>query len=68
MILPPILSLKLNKAELALENGALELVKGNTNYFIEYFIENKKKKNDYNQMLLFPFRSNKIERKWKIKK
>jgi len=44
MIFPPILSLKLNKAELALENGAFELVKGYTNDFIEYFIENKKKR------------------------
>ncbi|GAH49935.1 unnamed protein product, partial [marine sediment metagenome] len=45
-----ILSLKLNKAELALENGAFELVKAYSNDFIEFFIENKKK-NENNQML-----------------
>ena len=50
MIYPPILSLKLNKAELALENGAFELVKAYSNDFIEFFIENKKK-NENNQML-----------------
>jgi len=39
MTFPPILSLKLNRAELALENGALELVKAYSNDFIEFFIE-----------------------------
>ncbi len=41
MIYPPILSLKLNKAELALENGALEIVKAYSNDFIEFFLRNK---------------------------
>jgi len=39
MIYPPILSLKLNRAEIALENGAFELVKAYSNVFIEFFIE-----------------------------
>ena len=39
MVYPPILSLKLNRAELALENGALEIVKAYSNDFIEFFIE-----------------------------
>ena len=39
MIYPPILSLKLNRAKLALENGALEIVKAYSNDFIEFFIE-----------------------------
>jgi len=43
MIFPPILSLKLNKAELTLEDGALEIVKAYSNDFIELLIENKKK-------------------------
>jgi len=42
MIYPPILSLKLNKAELTLENGALDLVKEYSNDFIEFLINNKK--------------------------
>jgi len=41
MIYPPILSLKLNRAELALENGALELVKAYSNDFIDFFLRNK---------------------------
>ena len=40
-IYPPILSLKLNEAELALENGALELVKAYSNDFIDFFLRNK---------------------------
>ena len=40
-IYPPILSLKLNRAELALENGALELVKAYSNDFIDFFLRNK---------------------------
>ena len=47
---PPILRLKLNKACLALENRALDLVKEYSNDFIEFLIENKKK-NENNQML-----------------
>jgi len=43
MIFPPILSLKLNRAELTLEDGALEIVKAYSNDFIELLIENKKK-------------------------
>ncbi len=39
MIYPPILSLRLNRAELTLENGALEIVKAYCNDFIEFFIE-----------------------------
>ena len=42
IIYPPILRLKLNRAGLALENGALEIVKAYSNDFIEFFIENKK--------------------------
>jgi hypothetical protein len=38
-IYPPILSLKLNEAELALENGALELVKAYSNDFIDFLFE-----------------------------
>jgi hypothetical protein len=45
IIYPPILHLKLNIAEFALENGALELIKDYSNNLIEFFIENKKKKN-----------------------
>lgn len=44
MIYPPILSLKLNKAELTLENGALEIVKAYSDDFLSFFIENKKKR------------------------
>jgi hypothetical protein len=43
MIYPPILRLRLNQAGLALENGALELVKGYSSDFIEFFILNEKK-------------------------
>ena len=43
IIYPPILHLKLNIAEFALENGALELIKDYSNNLIEFFIENKKK-------------------------
>jgi len=39
MIYPPIICLKLNKAGLILENGALEIVKAYCNDFIEFFIE-----------------------------
>jgi len=42
IIYPPVLQLKLNQAEIALENGALEIVKNYSNDFIEFFIENKK--------------------------
>ena len=42
MIYPPILSLKLNRAELALENGAYDIVKEYSNNFIEFFMEKKK--------------------------
>ncbi len=42
IIYPPILRLKLNRAGLALENGALEIVKDYSNDFIGFFIENKK--------------------------
>ena len=41
---PPILHLKFNKAELVLENGALELVKDYTNDFIDFLINNVKNK------------------------
>ena len=40
IIYPPILCLKLNRAELALENGAYDIVKDYSNKFIEYFISN----------------------------
>ena len=36
-IYPPILSLRLKRAELALENGALKIVKAYSNDFIEFF-------------------------------
>ena len=39
MVYPPILRLKLNRAEPTLEDGALELVKAYSNDFIEFFIE-----------------------------
>jgi len=38
LIYPPILCLKLNRAELALENGAHDIVKDYSNEFIKYFI------------------------------
>jgi len=38
LIYPPILRLKLNKADLALENGALELIKQYSKHFIELII------------------------------
>jgi len=41
MIYPPVLRLKLNKAELALENGTLEIIKAYSNDFIEFFIKYK---------------------------
>ncbi len=41
IIYPPILHLKFNKAELILEDGALELVKDYTNDYIEFFLRNK---------------------------
>jgi hypothetical protein len=39
MIYPPILRLKLNRADLAIEDGALELIKDYCNDFIEFFIK-----------------------------
>jgi flavodoxin len=39
MIYPPILNLKLNREEIALEDGALEIVKAYSNDFIEFFIK-----------------------------
>ena len=42
-IYPPILRLKLNKAGLALENRALDIVKEYSNDFIEFLINNKKR-------------------------
>lgn len=39
LIYPPILRLKLNRADLAIEDGALELVKDYCNDFIEFFIK-----------------------------
>ncbi len=44
IIYPPILRLKQNKGGIALENGALELVKEYSNDFIEFLINNKKRK------------------------
>ena len=44
IIYPPILHLKFNKAELVLEDGALELIKDYTNDFIEFLINNQDKK------------------------
>ncbi len=41
-IYPPILRLKLNKAELALENGALEIIKAYSNDFIEFIVNFEK--------------------------
>ena len=41
LFLPPVLRLRLNKACLALENGALELVKGYSHAFIEFLLNNK---------------------------
>ena len=43
MIYPPILSLKLNKGELALENEVLDIIKEYSNDFIEFLINDKKK-------------------------
>jgi len=37
------LRLKLNAAEISLENGALEIIKDYSSDFIEFFIKNKKK-------------------------
>ena len=42
VIFSPILRLKLKSAELAVENGALEIVKDYSNDFIEYLLNNKK--------------------------
>ncbi len=44
IIYPPILHLKFNKAELVLEDGALELVKDYANDFIYFLINNGKNK------------------------
>ncbi len=41
-IYPPILRLKLNTAELSLENGTLELVNQYSNDFIDFIINNEK--------------------------
>ena len=49
IIFPPILSLKLNKTEMALDDGALKLVKDYTNNFIEFIINNEKKKKKKNR-------------------
>lgn len=43
---PPILGLKLNRAELALDDGALELIKEYSNNFIDFFF-NKEIMNEY---------------------
>jgi hypothetical protein len=42
IIFPPILRLKLNREELALENDSLEIIKAYSNDFIEFFINYKK--------------------------
>jgi len=42
LIYPPILRLKLNKAGLALENKALDLVKEYSKDFIEFLVKQKK--------------------------
>lgn len=42
MIYPPILSLRLNKTELALEDGTLEIVKEYSNEFKEFFLKEKR--------------------------
>ena len=44
MIYPPILCLKLNRAKIALKNGAYDIVKAYSNDFIEFIINNKKRK------------------------
>jgi len=44
IIYPPILCLKFNLAELVLDDGSLELVKGYSNEFIEFLVNDKKKK------------------------
>jgi len=44
IIYPPILRLKLNRAEFTLNNGAHEIVKDYTNDFIEFIINNKKRR------------------------
>jgi len=43
-IYPPLLRLKLNLSELSLENRAIELVKDYSNDFIEFIINNKKRR------------------------
>jgi len=45
-VFPPILHLKFNMTDLALENGALKLVKDYTQEFIEFLINDKKKNGD----------------------
>ena len=47
LIYPPILSLKLNRSDLALENGAYDIIKDYSNDLIEFIVENKKKKKNY---------------------
>ena len=44
LVFPPILHLKFNRAKLELEDGALELVKDYTKDFIEFLINDKRKK------------------------
>ena len=44
MIYPPILRLKLSQAELALEKGGFEIIKDYSNDFIEFIINNKKRR------------------------
>ena len=43
IVYPPILRLKLDSADLSLENRTLELIKEYSNDFIEFFINNKKR-------------------------
>ncbi len=47
IIYPPIFRLKLNRTDLALENGAYDIVKQYSNDFIEFIIDNKKRKKAY---------------------
>ena len=44
IIYPPILCLKLNRTEMALEDGAIDVVKDYSNDFIEFIINNKKRR------------------------
>ena len=48
IIYPPILSLKLNSGELALENGVHDLIKEYSNDFIEFLINKRKRKKKKN--------------------